>query len=156
MDRLSESSLRIRAAASGTLRKRVLVASPDHGLRHLLVSVLKRMDFEVVESGLDRESRERVTLLPGSRARRRIDIALIDARAGGERIGVDRDEAQAALDAISPLVDGGETVVLVIAKDDATATLARERGATVLRPPITAASLRAALTVADVPVGQVQ
>lgn len=146
MDRFSESSLRIRAAVSGTLRRRVLVASPDHGLRHLLVAVLKRMDFEVVESGVDRESRERVTLLPGSRARRRIDIALMDAR----------DDAESALDAISPLVDGGETAVLVIAKDDATALLARERGASVMRPPITATSLRAAFTMAEIPVGRVQ
>lgn len=149
MDRLSESSLRIRAAASGTLRRRVLVASPDHGLRHLLVAVLRRMDFEVVESGVDRESRERATLMPGSRARRRIEIALLDARAVGSSGSED------PLEAISPLVDGGETAVLVIAGDDPTAERARALGATVLRPPITAASLRAALAVAESPVGRV-
>lgn len=127
----SESSLRIRAALQGHRRKRVLVSSDDHGLRHLLASVLKRMNLEVVEAGLDRSSRDRVESLPGRRSTRPFDVAIVDAR---RRPG-------AALDALSPLCCL-DAATLVIAGSDDVAARAAERGAAVLRIPVTAAAIR--------------
>ena len=134
----SESSLRIRAAIAGTLRKRVLVSSDNHGLRHLIASTLKRNDLEVVESGLDKESRDRVMLMPGSRALRRIDLAILDARS----------DPETALSILSTLIASGDTLALVICGSDEVAVAAAERGAAVIRPPVTASALRAALAPA--------
>src|SRR3954470_25060400 len=118
--------------------RRVIVSMRDHALRRIVASVLRRDGIDAIEAFDDEQTLEE---LRRSTPERRVEAILVDAR---------RDSF-AAITTIARMRGCDASLALIalqVRRDDDFALAATNRGAVVLRLPMTSRDLRATLDAA--------